>query len=409
MLGNADGFNMLLRKRIEGSITIDQQKQLDDLVASSESYARLYAQFTNPDSFQELLKDYTHITAELKEADAAEVAAPIKELPTGSTQSRNLFRMMAAAAAVLLLVSTGAYFLFFPSIRKVANVKKTNRIVADVAPGSAKATLTMDNNKTINLTDAAAGVVAQQDKASFKKTSDGMLTVEGSGSTVNAGTQLLSTPNGGYYHITLSDGSRVWLNAASTLRFPSVFTGKQRMVELSGEGYFEVTHNADMPFVVVLKNEAKIQVLGTRFNAHNYAEESTGKTTLLEGSVKISTEGTFKASKVLVPGQQAELNLRTGSFEVKEVNAQATIAWTKGTFSFSRTSLVNVMHELARWYDVKIVYEQGIDALGATGTIQGRFDRTQPLSIVLAGLEKIMGDVHFTMDAQSKTIHVSKP
>ena len=255
-----------------------------------------------------------------------------------------------AAAAVLIVLLAGYFF----------NVKNLNQGNSsnDIEPGSNKAVLTLSNGKTISLSDAAQGRLSEESGVRISKTKDGQVTYEivttasGTKHTETALLNTVTTPRGGQYQVIMPDGTRVWLNAASSVKFPASFNGlPRRMVELTGEAYFEVAKDAAHPFIVESNNQ-QIEVLGTHFNISNYAEEGTVRTTLLEGSVKISVAG--GQHSILKPGQQASL---TGTkLQVGPANTEQAVAWKNALFVFDHDNLESIMNKVSRWYDVEVVY-----------------------------------------------------
>ncbi|WP_121812220.1 FecR family protein [Mucilaginibacter kameinonensis] len=258
------------------------------------------------------------------------------------------------AAAVLLSISITFYYYKQHSIVQQNNVIAKN----DIAPGGNKAILTLADGSKLVLDDTKNGKLATQGKTIVQKTGSGMLAYLSSalGSNTSEVTyNTVTTPRGGQYNVVLPDGTQVWLNAASSLKFPTTFTGKERSVELIGEAYFEVAKNKAMPFHVSSAGQT-IEVLGTHFNVNTYSDETALKTTLFEGSVKI-TKGTLSA--MLKPGQQSTIsnNETATAIKVTEVtDIDEIMAWKNGKFHFNDTDIKTVMRQISRWYDVDIEY-----------------------------------------------------
>jgi hypothetical protein len=296
------------------------------------------------------------------------------------TKQVRLWTRIAAAASILIAVSIGGYVFLKPTTEQqyVAAYKRN-----DIAPGTNKAVLILGNGVKIDLTAAKNGKVVEQ----IIKTADGQLRY--SGSLADAGFNTLSTPNGGKYDVVLGDGTRVWLNSASSIKYPASFAHlKERIVELSGEAYFEVVHNSNVPFKVVTAN-LTVEDIGTHFNVNAY--EAGSKTTLLQGSVKINN------SQVLVPGQQAVV-LPEG-IKVTQADTEEAVAWKNGYFRFNNENIKSIMLKLARWYDIEVVYASDVSAEGFYGTIS----RNKNISEVLTMLQQTQG-VHFKIEGRRVTV-----
>ena len=288
---------------------------------------------------------------------------------------------IGAAAAILILVSIG---LYFTSNFGQHTPHDQLLVKADVSPGGNKATLTLENGQTIDLSAKKEGIVID---ASTIRYNDGTLLNEEKRvaqtiSSNNIGSQervlVLNTPNGGQYQIELPDGTKVWLNAASTLKYPSRFIGDQRIVELKGEAYFDVVENKKMPFIVKTKQQA-LTVLGTQFNVYAYEDENATKTTLLEGSVEVALTGENnkklaetggKNKLTLMPGEQSIFIKGRNQIDVKAVSLDEAMAWK---FVFESENLPSIMKKLARWYDVEVVFEGDFSEMTFTGSIS-RYD-----------------------------------
>jgi len=305
---------------------------------------------------------------------------------------------MAAAAVILLSLSAALLFHFngglFNSSRDL--------IKQDVAPGGNKAVLILADGRKINLSDAANGNVAEQTGIMITKAADGKLvyTAKDKDENQTVSYNTIATPIGGQYQVNLPDGTKVWLNAASSLKFPASFARlKEREVQLSGEAYFEVSHNVKMPFIVKT-NRQDVLVLGTHFNVNSYADEPITKTTLLKGSVLVRMSGS-KGEKLdhvlLKPEQQAVL---AQYFTVKSVDVEEVTAWKDGNFLFNDTDLKDIMKQLSRWYDVRVDY----DEIPQKRFFSGFISRSVNLSKVLKQLE-FTGNIQFKIE--NKTIKIT--
>jgi ferric-dicitrate binding protein FerR (iron transport regulator) len=269
----------------------------------------------------------------------------------------------------------------------------------DVAPGGNKAILTLADGFRISLADVADGTVARQQNIQISKTGDGQLVYTlqktDGGTRGSKDINMIEVPKGGQYQIVLPDGSKVWLNAASSMRLPLDFAaGGERRVELKGEAYFEITHDPHLPFTVV-SGQQTVQVLGTHFNVKAYTDEADVRTSLLEGKVRVTADGN---SVVLTPGQQAQF---TDHMAVAEVNVDDAIAWKNGYFHFDDERLEDIMRSVARWYDVKVVFEEERLKDETFGAVTTRF---ASISTLLRIMEQT-GNVRFKIE--NKTIKIT--
>lgn len=314
-------------------------------------------------------------------------ARTVDAIPLTSTSPRApvvRYRWWAAAAAVILLLGSAAYFLRPQTPAPVAHIP-----AADVAPGTDKAVLTLANGASIVL-DSTGHQVIQQGSTAISQ-QGGQLQYNTQGNHTEVSFNTLTTPRGGQFRLTLPDGTKVWLNAASSLKYPTAFTGKDRTVELTGEAYFEVAKNTNMPFRVWGGNQL-VEVLGTQFNINAYDNESGTKTTLLQGSVRVSLPGTTlqtTTSVILKPGQQSAVS-GSNTIPVTTVSAADAVAWKNGLFQLDNANIADIMHQLERWYDIEVKYEGKIPDVHYTGGIK----RSSPLSKVIAMLEAT-GDARF--------------
>lgn len=276
---------------------------------------------------------------------------------TSNHRKFQILPRIAVAASILIVFSFA--FWFFSYEEKELNTTITE-VVENIEPGGNIAFLTLSNGQKISLNDTPEGEIANQDGMRIKKSDNGRVIYQVASSVTDYlqegnKSNTIETPRGGQYQVVLSDGSIVWLNAASSLKFPLIFNGSQRIVELEGEAYFEIAHNKSMPFKVRTKTQV-VEVLGTHFNLNAYQGENP-ITTLLEGSVKVIVPGGI--SKFIKPGEQTEL-FSDGTLRASEVNIDLSVAWKDGKFIFRNEPVESVMRKIARWYDVEISYPDGI-------------------------------------------------
>ena len=320
-----------------------------------------------------------------------------------TTKKKKIFQLskicwykQAAAALILLFIGLGTYYNFIATNDSETTVITTPVLAKkDLPPGRSRAILTLSNGSTVVLDSIGNGFVTQQSNTQIVKTAKGQLSY----TTLNQNSKELvynsvSTPRGGQYQLVLPDGTKVWLNAASSIRFPVAFVGKERKVTITGEAYFEVAKDKKKPFIVSSAN-MDVEVLGTHFNVSAYAEESIVKTTLLEGSVKINNK---KSEVYLVPGQQSQLN-NSGQFSIKNnIDVDKEIAWTKGKFQFNSNTIQEIMLQLSRWYDVEVIYQGKV----SSETFSAIIKRSSNISQVL----KLMEASGVKFDIEGKKIYV---
>ena len=259
-----------------------------------------------------------------------------------------------AAAAVLVLVAGASWLLNMRNKDQKTVIAATP--VQAIQPGGNKAWLLLANGERLLLDDAQKGVVASQGGVQVVKLDSGLLAYNrGASGSGEGGYNTVTTPRGGQYQLILSDGTKVWLNAASYLRFPVRFSGEERMVEMSGEAYFEVAHNAARPFRVKAGQHV-VEDIGTAFNVNAYSDEPVARTTLIEGSVRVSGQKTF----TLHPGQQAQWQ-KTGKEAVTDgVDPEEVLAWKNGQIAFTNADFQSLMRSVSRWYDVNIHYSGAV-------------------------------------------------
>ncbi|MCC8424576.1 FecR family protein [Mucilaginibacter sp. UR6-11] len=315
-------------------------------------------------------------TAISKEIDQQEHAVPVV----------NMRRYYWAGVAASLLIASIIGLYVYKNKQAGYYTAKVKPYHYDALPGGNKARLTLADGEVIALDNAKNGWAAKQKNGTVTKAKDGELTYEsGTGRPTEIPEfNTITTPRGGQYMVILPDGSKVWLNAASSLKFPVAFTGAERKVELTGEAYFEIFKNKQKPFKLTV-NGAVVEVLGTHFNVMAYNDESALRTTLLEGSVKISKND---RNGLLKPGQQAEID-KQNVIRITEADTEQAMAWKKGYFKFNRDNIQTIMRQLSRWYDIDVVYEGKIP----DDEFVGKIRRSVNVSEVLRVLE--LNNIHF--------------
>ena len=314
-----------------------------------------------------------------------------KDVPAPVVSMWRKWRWRAAAAVIIAAVCfSGARFLSGHAAKEVIKVAAAGT-KKDVAPGSNKAILTLSNGARITLDSAQVGRLAQQGNVDIVKLDSGRLAY----STANVSTgeilyNSLTTPRGGQYQLTLPDGTRAWLDAESSIRYPTRFAGVERKVQMTGQVYFEVAKNERMPFIVEAAG-TKTTVLGTNFNINAYPNEKMIKATLLEGSVKFSFGG---QEKLLHPGEQAVVNNGGGLLQVRKTDTYQAVAWKNGLFDFDDMDLPSMMRQISRWYDVTVVFQSNDDSAKFGGGISRQLN----LSDVLRLLDK--SGIHTRLEDQ---------
>lgn len=298
------------------------------------------------------------------------------------------------AAAAIIVLGIAIYFLE-PGNVETSRMLKSKIVMAEkVIPGGNKAMLTLSDGTKIVLDSVGNGELIKQGGVSVKKSANGTIVYRAD--SLTAVQQLLlntmTTPRGGKYMLSLPDGSGVWLNAASSITFPTLFSDNKREVSITGEVYFEVTKNIHKPFLVRINKTTQIEVLGTQFNINAYTDEATINATLLEGSIKITTE---RGANFLRPGQQAQVKLNGSTSLENDVEVQAVIAWKNDEFQFGeKANFPAIMRQISRWYDVDVEYKGNI-----SGHLGGSISSKSDISMVLQMLEKA-SDMKFEIEGR---------
>jgi transmembrane sensor len=351
---------------------------------------------------------YNPLTEAEEEIVGARIYSNVQDVLTSATAGRVIpiwrkKRMWWVAAGTMLLMGTAGYFLLTHKDPVPGIVHTPKPETQPVMPGGNKALLTLGDGSVIVLDSAANGALTRQGKTIVLKKQDGQLVYQSqhNGNQDAVAWNTISTPRGGQYQVVLPDGTKVWLNAESSLRFPAGFTGKDRVVDLTGEAYFEVNHN-NLPFIVDIisvngrPGGGRVEVLGTHFNIKAYLDESTVKTTLLEGSVDMRSTGSHF---ILKPGQQAQLHKSSGKMSLDEhADVEEAVAWKDGRFVFNEASVETVMREIARWYDVEIVYADKVP----TEKFEGEIPRNSSIQEVFKILE--LSNVHCKIEGKKITV-----
>jgi transmembrane sensor len=407
-----DQIVAILHKCINGiALTEIEKKQLEDWKNKSSHNLSLYNEIMNSDDFGREVK-------EMLSYDSKNLWSKInRELHPKQSSNKIIFLFRhpafryAAAVILLILISTAIYMFTNPAHDKQQQVASNKLPVHDVAPGMQQAVLTLADGKTLVLDNASNGTIATQGNTTVLK-EDGLLAYNSDNDKPQTEVlyNTITTPRAGYYSsLVLADGSKVWLNALSSIRFPTTFTGKDRVVEITGEAYFEVAKNPSRPFKVIVNRSSEnagkeiVEVLGTHFNINSYSDEASIKTTLFEGAIKISAAG---KTSFLKPGQQGVLRVAQNDNQnelkvIDDADMDEAIAWKNQAFIFKKQDIATIMRQVARWYDVQVVFEDKI----TEPFVVTNLSRNVPVSKLLKILE-MAGGVHFEIDDANKKIIV---
>ena len=405
-------LEILFYRHCQETITEDERKELSLLLLQDENREqinRLIDQFVRED----------HVTNRLSTETAEDILNSIFSATTrpaatedwhnetlaneSETPPRSLWALRLAAAAVALLIVYGGYSWLNQRKQIVAPVAMTSTYGEDVPAGGNKAQLTLTNGQTFDLATITDGNLHSQPGTTINKVKGEITYQDSTYSSGSTGYNVLTTPLGGQYKIVLPDGSKAWLNAGSSLKYPTAFHGKTRHVEMTGEVYFEVEPDKNKPFLVkVIDRQSKdgdmeIIVLGTHFNISSYGDEPTIETTLLEGSVRVKKND---LTKLLRPGQQARVpaGQPAQDIAVETVDTETAVAWKEGRFEFNG-NIRDIMRQISRWYDLDVRYEGNVEKKSFAGTIS----RKNNVSEVLKMLE-LTGGIQFRIEDRKITV-----
>lgn len=392
----------IIHKYTRQEVNAEEQAMLDKWIAKSEENRKLFDDIVNKESLRAELASYNEI--EFRKEAAGDKMMEMTFPAAGSVRPmRWNWKLIFAAAAIVLLFATGVLLLLInkDNDRTIITKKDSNTIKADKAPGKDGAILTLANGEEIVLDNAANGLITQQGKTEVLKM-DGMLSYspsggEGRGEARKTLYNTLSTPRGRQFQLLLPDGSRLWLNAASSVRYPTVFSSTGRVIEITGEAYLDIAPiipkgaHEKVPFIVNA-NDMQIEVLGTEFNVKAYKDEANMSTTLIEGKVKVSLRraqgdketGNPKSEVVIKPGQQAIISPphrggQGGARVVDNADTEEAIAWKNGLIAANRATIKEALMQISRWYDVDLEFKNEIKE----EDIRIRVPRTASLSGVL--------------------------
>lgn len=388
-----EDFHKLLDKYIAGEASLEEEQRL----------LNFYGSFQKESETEE---EIDHIGDNIFE----KIRETIDPVENDQYSYRFYYlKSISIAAIILLTITTGIYFYSNRNIIEPEHFAEID-VKNDIAPGYNKAILTLSDGSRISLDDAANGLLASQGNTAITKTENGQIVYEKNNidktkfmsnrSVINT----IQTPKGGKYQVRLPDGSKVWLNSASTLSYPTTFAGNERKVQLEGEAYFEISPNKSVPFRVQSGNQI-VEVLGTHFNINSYDDEDYVKTTLLEGSVKVilnSKANVVSNTKLLKPGEQSLTKSSNSGIRIENADTEKAVAWKNGYFRFRNTPIREIMREIERWYDVELVYEGKMPTDEFTGFISNDVK----ISAVLKIMEE-SGGVKFTVKGKKLKVKSS--
>ena len=381
----AERIAYLIAGYLRGTLTEAEHDELDAWVVASEENTRLFEDLTDENNVEAAMYWHQNLNKEKARKKIKEELGLRKARPF-------LYRFGPYAIAACLLIAVGIYLVKSWNARQQSAAPSTPQQPGSIQSIQDRAVLTLANGRTIILDTTGSGLPASEDGATIRHGSGAQIIYESAAATELHHT--LSIPRGGQYQVVLSDGTRIWLNAASSLRFPAGFNGPERQVELRGEGYFEVTSDQQKPFVVSLPSTggARIRATGTRFNIRAYTDGSPTSATLLEGAVEVKHSND---TRLLKPGQQA---LLSNNISIVDADPEKETAWRRKYFYFADDPIETVASEISRWYDVDIEYRGKI-----TYHLTAELERDQPLESLLKKLEATKR-VHFELDGRKLVV-----
>lgn len=414
-----DNIADLIIKHLQDTISADESQILEQWIAASEENRSKFNRIVNGDTLREDLLLYIDSDQRIRER----VYAKLPEVQDALivTPKRNWMRWVSVAAAVLIITGASVWLMRSKETQLTNTPEQQVPMATTIPAGGNRATLTLADGTVIDLDKAGNGTIATEGKTKVTKTENGQLEYKSAtGTRTSAITyNLLSTPRGGQYQLILPDGSKVWLNAASSIKYPTEFSGKERRVEVTGESYFEIVKNTEKPFKVTVLPPSggagrggEIEVVGTHFNINAYGDEQPIVTTLIEGKIKISPiDVVSKPSvssdinnpkpktinyKLLNPGEEAQISDKADIKVRKNVDTESAVAWMKGFFDFHNANIKTVMSQVSRWYNIDVQYKSAVPAQ----TFEGNIDRNIPLNELLALLQQ-MGATKFTIEGRT--------
>ena len=387
---NTEEFKALVDKYLAGEASAEEERALFSHYDKLQQQNPVWDATRMGEEGEVQQRLYRNIVQQIKQREKRSIGAPL--------------RWAMAASVMLAMLSSVLYFYWVPP-KEEAVSEIAGRLPAGqgISPGGNKAVLTLADGARIVLDDAVTGELARQSGIRITKAADGQIIYQVADQAASdqapaiKAYNTIETPKGGQYQVNLPDGTRVWLNAGSALRFPTRFAGRERQVDLQGEAYFEVAENKAMPFRVLSDNQV-VEVVGTHFNVDAYGDEGLVKTTLLEGAVRIRHRQ-HRQARLLQPGQQALVREADQQIAVQDVDTEEAVAWKNGYFMFVEEDLKSIMRKLERWYDVEVEFVGEVEKLKFGGVIS----RSKSMEETLRILE-LTGNVHFKVAGRRVTV-----
>ncbi len=364
----------LISRQINHGLTPEEQGELNAWLEADPSHQMVYDGLREGDAQQSAIDFMNSLSVDAAWNKVSAVSEISQSAPVVKNVSSFRKRFAWAAAAVLV----ASFFIWRTNMDQPV---QSSAAPVEILPGGTKATLTLADGNIISLDAVPNGDIAAEGNVQVIKM-DGTLQYNGDNDNADITYNTIQTPRGGKYQLVLSDGSVVWLNAASSLRFPVVFKGKERQVELMGEAYFEVK-KGEKPFKVSLQNGSRIEVKGTAFNVNAYQDEDLLRTTLLEGKINFMMMGKTQA---LLPGQQIRVAYEQPHMQViGGVDVEQEVAWKNDLFIFKGMDVKSIMREISRWYDIDVVYKGKFNPETFSGIVSRKTNLSQVLKIMEEG------------------------
>jgi transmembrane sensor len=401
---NEAGFLFLIERHITATASEQEEKLFFELLEQTP-YKELLEQFILRDLHERAYDDgqtaevRNRLRSFLEHHVDKEATEAVARRPAGWLKKGHFIRYAAAASAILILTTGLLLYRNRQAPKDAATAdRKLTRFGNDVLPGHSGAILSLADGTRIDLDTTANGKIGQQGGSRVIKM-NGQVSYRSDGHSTAVGAMVYNsmlTARGNQFMLVLADGTRVWMNAQSSLRFPTAFTGRERVVELTGEAYFEVSRDPSRPFKVLV-NKSEVQVLGTNFNINAYPDEPSQRTTLLEGSIRMKKDN---RSQLLLPGQQVQLNPDGRTTLIDGADTDRIVAWKNGLFDFSNESLQDIMRQLVRWYDVEVIYQnEAANTKYYTGAIRKQVEISKILNML-----ELAGGVEFEINGKKVTV-----